>query len=256
MQKIKKDLSEELETVEIHIFADLHIGDCFCDLKEIKKRIDEVKEKDNAYIILNGDLINNATRASVSDIYSETMTPMQALTKCYELFEPVKDKILCITEGNHERRTHNGAGVDLMEILAKELGVMDCYSPTSAVLFLRFGCNKKRKRKQWYSLYVTHGSGGGRKPGGKINRLTEMQGTVDCDIYIHSHTHMPAIIRQGFYRTDFVNSSVSFVDKLFINTSAELDYGGYGEAYEFSPASKRCPVLYLRGDSKEYDARL
>ena len=107
-----------------------------------------------------------------------------------------------------------------------------------------------------YSFHVTHGSGGGRKEGAKAIRLADMASIVDCDIYIHSHTHLPMIMKQGFYRTDISNGVVKKVDKLFVNTSAQLDYGGYGEASEFKPSSKHCPVIYLSGKDKIFSARL
>jgi hypothetical protein len=49
---------------------------------------------------------------------------------------------------------------------------------------------------------------------------------------------------------------VAFVTKLFVNTASNLSYGGYGEVGEFKPNSKDTPVVYLRGDRKEAQARL
>lgn len=79
---------------------------------------------------------------------------------------------------------------------------------------------------------------------------------IDADIYIHSHTHLPMIMKQGFYRVSAQNSSVAKVDKLFVNTAAALDYGGYGEAFEFKPSSKDSPVIRLNGVIKLFDATL
>ncbi|MBR5817285.1 MAG: hypothetical protein IKY62_01435, partial [Clostridia bacterium] len=76
------------------------------------------------------------------------------------------------------------------------------------------------------------------------------------DIYIHSHTHLPMIMRQAFHRIDVNNSTVALVDKLFVNTAANLDYGGYGEAGEFKPSSKETPVIYLSGTRKAFKAKL
>ena len=256
MQTIKIDLSEELKEIEIHTFADLHIGEASCDLKGIKEHIKEVEEKENAVAILNGDLINNALKTSISDIYNETMTPSKEIETCIELFTPIKDKIICITSGNHEDRTKNGTSISPMEFVAARLGISDKFAQIGAVIFLRFGWNKNRKRKQWYSIYTTHGRGGGRKEGSKANRLAEMASIVDCDIYIHSHTHLPMIIKEGFYRTDFINSNVSYVDKLFVNTSSMLDYGGYGQVGEFKPNSKHNPVIILDGEKKNFKAIL
>ena len=258
MKAIKFDLSKELKSAEIHTFADLHIGDKFCNEVEIKERIKYVKETPNAYAILNGDIINNATKTSVSDCYAEMLTPTQQMTRFVELFEPIKDKILCITSGNHENRTYNKEGIDITRLCARELGIEDRYSKSGAVVFLRLGTQSPRfhNRRVCYIIYCTHGTGGGRKEGAKAIRLADMASIVDADIYIHGHTHLPMIMRQSFFRTDVRNSSVQYVDRLFVNTSAMLDYGGYGQRGEFKPSSKETPIIYLDGTRKMFTARL
>ena len=114
-----------------------------------------------------------------------------------------------------------------------------------------------QRRKICYSIYTLHGSGGGRKEGGKINRLADLASIIDADVYIHSHTHLPIIMKQAFYRTDVRNSTVGIVEKLFVNTSSNLDYeGSYGEYGAFKPNSKETPVIYLSGRKKYMRARL
>ena len=44
-----------------------------------------------------------------------------------------------------------------------------------------------RLRQMCYTIYTTHGRGGGRKEGAKAIRLADMASIVDADIYIHSH---------------------------------------------------------------------
>ena len=107
-----------------------------------------------------------------------------------------------------------------------------------------------------YTIYCTHGSGGGRKEGAKAIRLADMASIIDADIYIHSHTHLPMIMKQGYYRVSLSNSSVARIDKLFVNTSAMLEYGGYGEAFEYKPSSQHCPIIYLDGNIKRLEAKL
>ena len=140
-------------------------------------------------------------------------------------------------------------------LVAQQLGISERYSKTSSFIFLRFGWNN-RQRKSCYTIYSTHGSGGRRKEGAKAIRLADMASIVDADIYIHSHTHLPMVMKQAFYRVDTSNSFIQCVDKLFVNTAACLNYGGYGEAFEFKPSSKDTPIIYLNGAKKEMTARL
>lgn len=54
MKTIKIDLSKELKGIELHTFADEHIGDEHSDIKRVLQRIEYVKNTPNAYCILNG----------------------------------------------------------------------------------------------------------------------------------------------------------------------------------------------------------
>ena len=265
MKTIKIDLPRELAGMELHVFADEHLGDEHCDVKRLLQRIEYVKNTPNAYCILNGDIIDNATRTSIGDTYTQEFNPMEQLQKAVDIFEPIKEKILCITHGNHENRTYKKEGINLSYLIAKQLGLSERYTPTSAVLFIRFGemargekeSNGSGKiRRICYTLYVLHGSGGGRKEGAKVIRLADMASIIDTDIYIHSHTHLPMIMKQSFHRIDPRNNAVALVNKLFVNTAANLDYGGYGEAGAFKPSSKDTPTIYLDGRNKNYEARL
>ena len=264
MKIIKIDLPQDITQLELHTFADEHIGDEHCDMQRLRDRIEYVKNTPNAYCILNGDILDNATKTSIGDTYTQEFNPMEQLQRANEIFSPIKDKILCITHGNHENRTYKKEGINLSYLIAQQLGLGDKYTPTSAVLFIRFGSLSSRKesngsglqRKVCYTVYVLHGSGGGRKEGAKAIRLADMASIVDTDIYIHSHTHLPMIMKQGFHRIDLRNNAVAHVDKLFVNTAANLKYGGYGEAGEFKPSSMETPVIFLNGTVKDFKARL
>ncbi len=258
MKSVNVRLSKDIEQCIIHVFSDWHIGDRSCKIGDIQRQITEVAENPNAYCILNGDLMNNATKTSVSDSYAEVIPPMEQLSELYRLLTPIKDKILLITIGNHEARTYRQDGIDLMRLLARQLGIEDRYCREGGVLFLRLGSGAERHSELQYSytFYVTHGSGGGRKEGAKAVRLADMSSIIDVDIYIHSHTHLPMIMKQSFYRIHNQTSSVAKAEKLFVNTAAQLEYGGYGQTYEFKPSSTANPVIYLSGRKKEFTARL
>lgn len=256
MKVVKIDLGTAIEAIRLNIFADWHIGDSLCDLKSIIDLVENVRLDKNAFVILNGDLLNNATTESVSDTYSETVPPMDQINMLVKVLEPIKDRILFADIGNHEWRTYRKDGIDLMAVVMMQLGLIDRYAVEGGLVFLRFGHETDHGRKVRYSLYCTHGSGGGKKEGGKVNRLADLASIVDADMYIHSHTHLPAIIKENFYRVDNCNSSVSEVTKLFVNTSAQLKYGGYGQQASMKPACTDNPVILLNGTKKEMKAIL
>lgn len=258
MKAIRCDLPETAKLIEIHPMADLHLGDIHSDFKAIMEKIEHIKNTDNAYCILDGDLMDAAIATSIGDTYGASLQPMEQLKQCVKIFEPIKDKILAVLPGNHEGRIYKTDGIDITEVMCSQLGIADRYSPTTALLFIRLGKQsaKRQGRPFRYTAYVTHGSGGGRKEGGKVNRLADLASIVDADIYIHAHTHLPLIFRESFFRTNESNSSVAEVEKLFVNTAASLRYGGYGDKQGFKPASRKSPVIYLSGTRHEMWAQL
>ena len=257
MKAIRCDLPFA-ETIEIHPMADLHIGDPQSDFKSVLDRIEYIRKTPNAYCILDGDLMDTAIASSIGDTYSANLQPMEQLKQCVKIFEPIKDKILAVLPGNHENRVYKSDGLDLTEIMCNQLGIPSRYSPTTALLFIRFGrqSSQRHNRPFLYTAYVTHGSGGGKREGGKVNRLADLASIVDADIYIHAHTHLPLIFKESFFRVSGSNSSVALVDKLFVNTAASLNYGGYGDRMGYKPASKKSPVIYLDGLKHDMWAKL
>lgn len=259
MKEVRIELPQSIERLELHIFSDLHIGDPQCDYKLIKDRIARVENTEDAYCVLNGDILNNATKTSVSDVYGEVLPPMEQIDRAVDLFAPIKNKILAMTRGNHEARTYNKEGIDPSLVMARQLGAEDKYSPEGVLLWVSFGESSRRRsegRRTTYSIYMTHGTGGGRTEGAKANRVAQLASVVDADIYLHAHLHLPLVMRESFCRVSQSTRSCSMVDKLFINTAAGLNYGGYGQAMAFKPSSKKNPVLYLNGQRRDMSATL
>lgn len=263
MFTVSVDRPADWQDARIYILSDLHIGDAHSDIHAIASRLDAIQADPRALVVLNGDIMNTATKHSVSDIYSEALKPMEAIDRAVQLFTPIAGKIIGADTGNHEARVYKQDGIDVMRLVCRELGVERVYNPEGVLIFLRFGSKPKkqlaggRKSAPWtYSIYATHGTGGGRKEGGKAVRLADLAAIVDADIYIHSHTHLPMVMKQGFFRTDIQNQKVRCVDKLFVNDASTTTYGGYGQTYCFKPSSNASPVIHLRGDRKAMSATL
>jgi predicted phosphodiesterase len=244
----------------LYVLADLHIGDPQSDYAECCKRVDQVKNDERGLCIINGDIMNVALRNSVGDIYGEQLSPMKQLDAMVTLLKPIKDKVIGVTTGNHEARVYHEDGIDMMRLAYRELGIEDKYAPEGVLIFLRFGKplehGKQADSKQWYSIYATHGNGGGRKEGSKIIRLAELAAIVDADVYIHSHSHLPIITKEAYFRVSAAQSSAKVVDKLFVNTGAAMDYGGYVQEKTMKPASKATPVITMTARDKLATATL
>lgn len=248
MKFIKINLPKEVTKLDIHFFADEHIGDAQSDIKRVIERVKKVAEDPNSYCILNGDIIDYASKTSIGDIETRIFNIQAQIEKAVEIFEPIKDKILAVTKGNHENRAYNREGIDISKLICAQLGILDRYTPGAAYLLLCYGHNphqgKKSKSQTTCSFYINHGCGGGRKEGAKMIRLADMASIVDADVYVHSHTHLPAVMRNTFYRVN-LNGTISNIEHLFINTASNLEYGGYGEVQEYKPNSMKNPIIHL-----------
>lgn len=258
MKVIKADLGDHKEA-HIMTLSDWHIGDKHSDGKRILSYLDYIRNTPNAFAILNGDLMNTAIRASLSDVYSEKLSPMNQIEHCVKLFDGLQEKIICINPGNHELRVWKSDGLDMTLVMATQLGIADKYSPESSLVFVSLGkwsVSGRHNERVTYSIYCVHGDGGGRTEGAKVNRLTQLASICDADIYIHSHTHTPAIVKTNYYRVNAGNKAVRQVDKLFVNTAATLEYGGYGELKSYKPASMDTPIIHLDGTRRRMTATL
>lgn len=252
MNTINIELDKNISEIEILPIADVHIGDKNTDLSKFQKDVDYILNKKNCYTILNGDILNVALKSSKSDVYNDEMTPTEQLSYATKILKPLADenKILLISEGNHERRIKKDTSVEMTSLLAFNLNLIERYSSISTLLFLSFGQNNKG-RKQSYSFYITHGGKGtGRKQGSTANALLDMSLGLDVDIYIHSHTHKPMIIPDKFKRLSYQNRSYKEVERLYINTASYLNEGGYGEEKEYTPSPKNTPHIILSGKSR------
>lgn len=249
MKIIKVDLPEKYKEVKILPLSDFHIGDSLCNIEAIKKALEEIKESNNTFTILNGDLINNGVKNSVSNVYDEKLTPMEQIVKLCDLLEPIKDKILVIHPGNHEARTYKEDGIDITRIVATQLKIEDRFSDTWWYLYLTLGHGEKG-RPVMYTITGVHGYGGGKKSGGKINNLVEMSDKVVADIYVMGHTHTPIMTRNTIYIPDYQHRTLVKKDKYYIMTNSFLEYGGYGEILGFTPGTTEHQEMILDGRKK------
>lgn len=258
IKPITINLAQDVDEAHIYALADLHLGDTGCNWQRIKAALDRIDADPHALVVLSGDLINNATKSSVSDIYAERLSPMEQITRCTDILRPIKDRVICCVPGNHEERTYRQDGVDITRLVARELGFEDRFRSDFAVIYVRLGRNTTHGngRQHSYSIYVNHGNGGGRKIGGKANRLNDLAMVCDADIFIVGHTHTPMMFKDSFIRLAPNTDGAVLVERTYINTTAWLEYGGYGARQAYTPAAISCPVITLGGTRKHVSVEI
>jgi len=248
-------LSEEFDTIELDTFSDLHVGDPLFNRDLFFERREWVLEKPNRFVILNGDLMNVATKRSVSDVYEDTLTPAEQLRWCKKELYPIRDRILSITNGNHEDRIKRETSIDVVGELAEYLGIRDRHFPNGVLLKLCFG-RKRNKKRAVYTIYHTHGRGGGALQGGKVLRMARMANVVLADIYISSHTHFKVSFKEAVFVPDLHNNKVRLVEQTYINSSSNLAWGGYAQVQGYKPGVMGSPLLKLYAEPKRVEVIL
>jgi len=255
MKIIKVNLNDEcgeiIDKLTIIPIADVHIGDKLSNLKLLKEVLERIKKEEHTYTIINGDLCNMALKNSKSDVYSDNLSPMEQVLKATDLLEGIKNKILVISSGNHEDRTQRETNIDVTRLIAKQLGIEDRYANGWWYLYLTFGQDKK-KHPITYGITGIHGYGGGRKSGGKINRLEDMSQVVIADMYLMSHTHKPISTKNCIYMPYYQSKALSKQEMYYLMTNSFLESdGGYAEKMGFPPSNTSITEAKLDGVKKK-----
>ena len=250
MKIIKKDLSENIKKITIIPISDVHIGDKAADIKAFKEVLERIKNEPNTYTILNGDLCNVALKNSKSDIYSEDLTPMEQVLQIINFLEPIKDKILVMSNGNHEERITKDTSIDVLYLVAKQLRIEQVYSPSWWYLYLSFGKSNKG-RPILYTISGFHGYGGGTTTGGKANKVKKMSQVVLADCYIMSHVHEPINTKGIMFIPDYQHKSIVKKEMYYCISNAFVEYqGSYAERMGLPPSNTGINEIELDGYKK------
>ena len=242
------------KSIKITPVADVHFGSIYHNRKEWEKFLKEIEADENAYIFLNGDLINNQVRSSVGSVF-EDIRPREQKKMMVEYLTPIKHKILCLTSGNHERRSMKDADCDLTSDIACKLDIEDYYRENAAFVKICIGNQKSGKYicpAQTYVFCVTHGTGGGALGGGVLNRnerfATGAMEGVDC--LCVGHTHKGQISRPSKLIVDRQRNVVFMRDMLVLSCVSWMDFGGYALQKMLNPSVTAKPQILTLEERK------
>ena len=238
--------------------ADVHLGSPECREQEFMEFIQKVKETPNTYLVLLGDLIDNGTKSSVTNPFRATMPPSQQKREMANILEPVKDRILCMLPGNHERRSMKDADDDPVYDIAAKLDIEHLYRENIAFVKIQLGTedaqdeHSNSKYRPCYNLVVTHGAGGGIMTGGSVNRSERFGYVIDgMDALIVGHTHKPYTTQPGKIVIDPRNNQVTVKPFKVVCATSWLNYGGYAARMMLLPSTFCLNTINLSGYGKE-----
>ena len=241
------------EDITIIPIADVHLGSEECKEEEFISFINTIACRDNTYLVLGGDLIDNGTRSGVTNPFRATMPPSVQKKEMANILKPVAGKILCAVSGNHERRSGKDADDDPMYDILCKIDREDVYRENVCFLKLQFGdVEGSGDRNPTYMLVVTHGAGGGQLTSGAVLRGERFAMAIDgMDALILGHTHKPYTTQPGKIFIDPRNNKVSVKPFKVISMTSWLNWGGYAAQKMLLPPSHCIHTLTLRGTKKE-----
>ena len=238
----------------LYPLGDLHAGSKQFSDKAFRDWKKTVLEDETGRVVICGDLFENATKNSVGDVY-ESMSPSATLEYLYNEFKDgLDERIICMTSGNHEKRSKRETDTDLLYMLAIKLKCEHLYRPSACFCFLRVNYRKDGniktagKHRPTYAMLVTHGAGGGQYIGSGLNKVERFGTVVDgLDLMITGHTHKPACLPAiGKLQMDFRNKQV--IQKQFVSVvcSSFMDYnGGYALDKMLVPSGQAMQKIIL-----------
>lgn len=240
---IKHKLDRDVESINIYPFSDSHIGSPDMDMKKLLSWRNAVLEDKNGYVVIAGDIFDNALKNSKSNSYEALMRPREAKEAVYEYLKPLKDRILGITNGNHEWRSLLvGDDCPLYDVACR-LNLEDLYRENMAFIKISLG-SRKKDRQYSYNLCVAHGAA-------KAKSDVFAYSLDNCDVFIHGHTHAPTNEFPKKLVIDSYNECVREVSMIDVTCPALLNGGGYGLRGMYRPkANDRYPVIKLYGNRK------
>ena len=234
----------ECKEARLYVIGDLHVGAIEANIKGWEQFTQKILQDKNAYIVILGDMMNNATKTSVSNVYEEVLRPRDQKRYLVSALSQLTERILCIVPGNHEQRNKDVDDEPLYDVACK-LDLEDMYRPNCAFVKVCFGSRDKGGQTvplQTYVLAVTHGAGGGIYTGATVNR-NERFGMVleGVDVLCVGHTHKGTISKPSKIVVDIHSNCVKQQSMTVISACSWLSYGGYALSKMLLPSQAQDP---------------
>ena len=240
------------EDIQIIPVFDLHVGSREFDEQRLQKFIEEIKDEPNVYLVIGGDLMDNGICAPALP-FEQAMRPSEQKKYLCETLKPVKDRILCGCAGNHEYRSRKlGDECPLYDVFAK-LDIEDRFRENACFVFLRFKDRSTMgSHRPFYSMMVTHGSGGGMLIGTGANKQERFATAIDnLDILITGHTHKPMAFPVCKLKIDGHNNQVIQQRFTCVTATSWMNYGGYALRKMLPPSATCEQRILLKANTKD-----
>jgi predicted phosphodiesterase len=207
------------DSPKIYTLNDWHLGSINCDRKAIKKYVKYIQSQDDAICVCLGDLLENSNKNSIgAGVYDQESYPDEQLEEVLELLEPIKDKIIGVVGGNHERRAKKDSGIRLDRLMARDLGVQWFDNEIMMVLYRKSGDHSKSA-----SFYFNHTKISGKNKATIMNTMDrDVAGKSNFDVYVKGHDHQVGCLGFEYMHFDKRTCKVSVKIRYHVLTGSFL----------------------------------
>ena len=246
--EFKTKIKSRSDHIKLIPLGDIHLGAKGCEETILQETIDYIKNTPNTYWLGMGDYCdyinisdkrwgdNVADWITVADL--SNLAKVQA-DKFLEYVYPIRYKCIGLLEGNHEETIRRRYQHSIADYIATEMNVANL----SYTTHIRWNIIRKQSHRNIY-IYASHGAGGGRYLGAKINRLTGTCIGFEADIYLMGHVHEKLVHTIPSLRIYGHGDNMRHIDnnKYFILTGTflktyENNARSYGEKTMYNPTA-------------------
>ena len=242
---IIKSTPQEFRAIDVYVIGDLHYGSAQFDERKWNVVKDEILSAQNRYVVFVGDLMENAVPGSRSSVFEQICNPQDQKEFVVQQFVDLKDRILSIIDGNHEKnRSYKYAGLFPLFDAAVIAGIPELYRPHFAFVDVGVGARKKDPSQQThYVIYTSHKA--------KDNKNYCSSDFVEnVDLFCYGHDHSGKSEPRGKLIYDTKLKMVRQATVATIDGGSFLRYGGYAADNAYRPNADTLYKATLLGEEK------
>jgi hypothetical protein len=182
------------KTIDLWPFGDIHLDAPNHATKVFDEWLRDAKAAPDDTIFMGmGDYFDMAStserRILQSGLHDSTdafieKACIESADRFLKKIEFMRGRLVGLIEGNHFQYLPSHGGITTTEYLAQKMGCK--YLGVCAIVRLKFAVDTSRTS---IDIFAHHGAGGGQTPGGSINRVYKMMGSVLANIYMMGHNH-------------------------------------------------------------------
>lgn len=181
----------------LYAIGDMHADQKGFDDKKFKAYIKHIAEDEASVAIFVGDLLEGRIPGrkhfDIDIVRPDFLGNLKqyvnhGLDVLEEYFKPLIDAgvPLILVSGNHDEYLEE---VGLTAGLVQRLGGTASYLGGEGFVRIRTGNGRKGGGLYTTSVYATHGTGGGKRAGSKVNAMQDYFQWVDADVVVAGHVH-------------------------------------------------------------------